>query len=185
MSNDTLNETQGGFQPWHLINLFFGLMWPGMFFVLVQTYVLEVTGSAADAGLVMGIIGLGALFLLWAAVGGIGGLAVPATIMAGIGGILYYQNLTGDWDSWSYIWALIPGFVGVGVLLSGLIDGKFKSTLDGGVTLVIISAILFFIFGTTFGLDYNLSQYWPVLLILLGLISLVRVLFRRKKKVDQ
>jgi len=127
------------------------------------------------------IIGLGALFLLWAAVGGIGGLAVPATIMAGIGGILYYQNLTGDWDSWSYIWALIPGFVGVGVLLSGLIDGKFKSSLDGGVTLVIISAILFFIFGSTFGLDYNLSQYWPVLLILLGLISLARVLFRRKK----
>jgi len=127
------------------------------------------------------IIGLGALFLLWAAVGGIGGLAVPATIMAGIGGILYYQSLTGDWDSWSYIWALIPGFVGVGVLLSGLIDGKFKSSLDGGVTLVIISAILFFIFGSTFGLDYNLSQYWPVLLILLGLISLARVLFRRKK----
>ncbi len=128
------------------------------------------------------IIGMGALFLLWAAVGGIGGLAVPATIMAGIGGILYYQNLTGDWDSWSYIWALIPGFVGVGILLSGLIDGKFKSTLDGGLTMIIISAILFFIFGTTFGLNYNLSQYWPVLLILLGLISLARVLFRRKKK---
>lgn len=128
------------------------------------------------------IIGIGTLFLLWAVIGGLGGLAIPATIMAGIGGILYYQNLTGDWDSWSYIWALIPGFVGVGVLLSGLIDGNFKSTLDGGVTLVIISAILFFIFGTTFGLDYNLSQYWPVLLILLGLISLARVLFRRKKE---
>ena len=61
MSNSAPKEMQGGFQPWHLINFFFGLMWPGMFFVLVQTYVLEVTGSAADAGLVMGIIGLGAL----------------------------------------------------------------------------------------------------------------------------
>ena len=128
------------------------------------------------------IVGMGALFLLWAAIGGIGGLAVPASIMAGIGGILYYQNLTGDWDSWSYIWALIPGFVGVGILLSGLIDGKFKASLDGGLTMIIISAILFFIFGSTFGLNYNLSQYWPVLLILLGLISLARVLFRRKKK---
>ena len=128
------------------------------------------------------IIGMGALFLLWAAIGGIVGLAIPAMIMAGIGGILYYQNLTGDWDSWSYIWALIPGFVGIGILLSGLIDGNFKSTLDGGLTLVIISTILFFIFGSTFGLNYNLSQYWPVLLILLGLISLARVLFRRKKK---
>jgi len=61
MPNDTLEETQGGFQSWHLINLFFGLIWPSMLFVLVQTYVLKVTGSAADAGLVMGMIGLGAL----------------------------------------------------------------------------------------------------------------------------
>ncbi len=128
------------------------------------------------------IIGLGALFLLWAVLGGIGGLAIPAIILAGIGGILYYQNLTGDWESWSFIWALIPGFVGVGILLSGLIDRKFKASLDGGLTLIVISVILFFIFGTTFGMAYGLGQYWPVALILLGLISLARVIFRRKKK---
>lgn len=60
MSNNKSN-TSGGFQLWHLSNFFFGLIWPGMFFVLTQTYVLEVTGSAADAGLVMAVIGLGAL----------------------------------------------------------------------------------------------------------------------------
>ncbi|MEA3327002.1 MAG: hypothetical protein U9R53_06800 [Chloroflexota bacterium] len=128
------------------------------------------------------IIGLGALFLLWAVLGGIGGLAIPATILTGIGGILYYQNTTGNWESWSFIWALIPGFVGVGILLSGLIDRKFKASLDSGLTLIVISVILFLIFGTTFGMNYGLGQYWPVLLILLGLISLVRVIFRRKKK---
>lgn len=55
------NQDRGGFQLWHLINFFFGLIWPGMFFVLAQTYIMEVTGSAADAGLVMGMIGMGAL----------------------------------------------------------------------------------------------------------------------------
>jgi len=128
------------------------------------------------------IIGLGVLFLLWAVIGTIGGLAIPAMILTGIGGILYYQNVTGNWESWSYIWALIPGFVGVGILLSGLIDRKFKASLDGGLTMIVISTILFLIFGTAFGMDNNLGKYWPILLILLGLISLGRVIFRRKSK---
>ena len=51
----------GEFQLWHLINFCFGLVWPGLFFVFTQTYVREVTGSAADAGLIMAVIGLGAL----------------------------------------------------------------------------------------------------------------------------
>lgn len=49
------------FKPWHLVNFAFGLLWPGMLYVLVQTFVLQETGSAADAGLVMAMIGLGAL----------------------------------------------------------------------------------------------------------------------------
>ncbi len=130
------------------------------------------------------IIGLGGVFLLWAVLGGVGGLAVPGSILAGIGGILYYQNVTGDWESWSYIWALIPGFVGVGVILSGLIDGKIKEGLSGGLVLLLISAIMLFAFGAAFGLDPRITQYWPILLILLGIIALVKaILSGRKKKV--
>lgn len=121
------------------------------------------------------IIGLGGIFLLWSILSGIGGLAVPGTILAGIGGILYYQNLTGDWQSWSYIWALIPGFVGLGVIISGIIDGNIREAFTGGLTLLVISAVLFFAFGSAFGLENDLAQYWPVLLIVLGLISLIRV----------
>lgn len=44
---------------WNL--LFFGLFWPGISAVLIPQYIVAVTGSAADAGVVMGIIGLGAL----------------------------------------------------------------------------------------------------------------------------
>jgi hypothetical protein len=130
------------------------------------------------------IIGLGGVFLLWAILGGVGGLAVPGSILAGIGGILYYQNSTGDWESWSYIWALIPGFVGVGVILSGSIDGKLKEALSGGLVLILISAILLFAFGAAFGLDPRITKYWPILLVILGVVSLIKaILSGRQKKV--
>jgi hypothetical protein len=128
------------------------------------------------------IIGLGGVFLLWAILAGTGGLAVPGAILTGIGGILYYQNLTGDWASWSYIWALIPGFVGLGVIISGIIDGNIKEAFTGGLTLLMISGVLFFAFGSALGLEHELIQYWPVLLIVLGLIALVRVIFSQNNR---
>lgn len=128
------------------------------------------------------IIGLGGVFLLWALLSGTGGLAVPGAILAGIGGILYYQNVTGDWESWSYIWALIPGFVGVGIILGGLIDRDFKESISAGLTLLLISAILLFAFGAAFGLAPQVTQYWPVLLIALGVIALVRALIAGSKR---
>lgn len=128
------------------------------------------------------IIGLGGVFLLWAILAGTGGLAVPGAILTGIGAILYYQNLTGDWASWSYIWAIIPGFVGLGVIISGIINGNFKEAFTGGLTLLVISGVLFFAFGSAFGLEHELVKYWPVLLIVLGLIALVRVIFPRNNR---
>jgi len=128
------------------------------------------------------IIGLGVVFLLWAIFSGAGGLAVPGSILAGLGGIFYYQNLTGDWESWTYIWALIPGFVGLGVILSGIIDRNYKEAFSGGLILLLISGVLFFAFGQAFGLQPEITKYWPALLILLGLIALVRALIPGKGK---
>ena len=129
------------------------------------------------------LIGLGILFLLWALITMNGGLAIPGMILSGLGGIFYYQEVTQDWESWAYVWALIPGFVGLGILLSGLIDKKFKQNLSGGVTLILISAILFFAFGTQFGLQPAITVYWPVLLIALGAVALIRALLKPKNQV--
>jgi hypothetical protein len=128
------------------------------------------------------IIGLGGIFLLWAILSGTGGLAVPGSILAGIGGIFYYQSLTGDWESWSFIWALIPAFVGVGIIIGGIIDRNYKEAFSGGLTLLLISGILLFAFGSAFGLQPEITKYWPVLLIVLGLIALARALFSSKRK---
>jgi len=128
------------------------------------------------------IIGLGFVFLIWAALSRTGGLAVPGSILAGIGGIFYYQNMTGDWESWSYIWALIPGFVGIGIIISSLIDRNFKESISAGLTLILISAIMLFAFGAALGLDPEITKYWPALLIALGVITLIRALITSGKK---
>jgi hypothetical protein len=128
------------------------------------------------------IIGLGGVFLLWAIFSGTGGLAVPGSILSGIGGILYYQNLTGDWESWSFIWALIPAFVGVGIIIGGIIDRNYKEAFSGGLILLLISGIIFFAFGSAFGLQPEITKYWPALLIVLGLIALARALFSSKRR---
>lgn len=106
------------------------------------------------------------------------GMAIPACIVGGIGGILYYQNLSGDWDSWSYIWSLIPGFVGIGILLSGLLGGG-RNAIREGLRLIVISMILFVVFGAFFGALGVVGQYWPVLLILLGIYVLLKNILRR------
>jgi len=44
----------------------------------------------------MWVIGAGGLILLIGLINGAPGMAIPASIVAGIGGILYYQELNGD-----------------------------------------------------------------------------------------
>ena len=126
------------------------------------------------------IIGVGVVMLLIGLLSGVPDLAVPACIIGGIGGLLYWQNATGNWDSWSYAWSLIPGFVGVGVILSGLFGGKVRKSLREGGNLILISLILFVIFAAFLGGPNLLGDYWPVLLILLGLWTLIQALFRSR-----
>jgi hypothetical protein len=124
------------------------------------------------------IIGLGVALLVLGSATGLPGLAIPACIIGGMGGILYYQNATGDWDSWAYIWALIPGFVGLGIVVSGLLEREGGAAIRAGSWLVLISVVLFSVFGSFFGALGMMGEYWPALLILLGLVLLVSALLR-------
>ena len=106
-------------------------------------------------------------------------MAVPASIVTGLGGIFLYQNKTNDWGSWSYIWSLIPGFVGIGLILSGLIKWQLRSEMREGFRLILISAVLFVIFGSFLGGLSILGNYWPIFLILLGIWMIVRNLVKK------
>jgi hypothetical protein len=123
------------------------------------------------------IVGVGGLFLLAAFANP--PLAVPAALIGGVGALLYYQNATGNWESWSYAWTLIPGFVGLGLILKGLLEGKRGSTGREGGRLLLISFIMFALFGSFLGGWLDMGLLWPLLLIFAGGWLLLRSARRR------
>lgn len=128
------------------------------------------------------VIGAGAVIFLIGLIVGAPGMAIPACIVAGVGGILYYQNVTGEWESWSYMWSLIPGFVGVGTILMGLLGENTRSNLSHGLNLMVISAFLFLVFAAFFGGLNLLGSFGPaILLILLGVWVIARGLYGMRR----
>jgi hypothetical protein len=127
------------------------------------------------------VVGAGAVILLIGLLTGAPAMAIPACIVAGIGGILYYQNRFNDWESWSFLWTLIPGFVGVGTILTGLFGEDTRHNLGHGINLIVTSAVLFLVFAAIFQRLNFLGSYGPaVLLILLGLYVIARGFMRSR-----
>lgn len=126
------------------------------------------------------VVGVGLFLFFLGLVVGAPDMAVPASIVSGIGGLLYWQNASGNWESWAYAWTLILGFVGVGVILAGLLGGRPAKGLRDGLPLVFISLVGYAIFGSFLGGFDVLGPYWPVLLILAGVAILIRPLFRNR-----
>lgn len=159
----------------------------GVFFVLVGALALVYQLVPGIKDLIdlsfdwpMLIIGFGLFLFVLGLLIGVPGMAVPAMIFAGIGGLLYWQNATGNWESWAYAWTLIPGFVGLGVMLAEILEGKVASAIQGGGWLILFSLIMFVVFSSFLGGPEWIGPYWPVLIIILGLIMLVRVFLRKR-----
>lgn len=108
-------------------------------------------------------------------------LAVPAVIVGGIGGILYYQNITGNWGSWAYMWALIPGFSGIGMILAHVFGARDRYSLGSALDTIGSSLVMFIIFGAFFGAFKAFGDYWPLLLVAAGVLIGLRTLLRPHK----
>jgi hypothetical protein len=126
------------------------------------------------------IIGIGAVMLFAGLFTWQPGLVNGGCIVAGIGGILYWQNATNTWASWAYAWTLIPAFAGVGMILAGVMQGDFLRSLRMGLWQILTSAVLFLIFAAFLGGPNLLGVYWPVLIIGLGIILLFQSLLRKR-----
>jgi predicted tellurium resistance membrane protein TerC len=107
------------------------------------------------------------------------GLAIPGTIIGGIGLMMFFQNLLHNWESWSYSWTIILILVGLGIFIMGLYADETQRR-QAGLRVMKVGAILFIIFGgffelVIFGLRHNgIQQYvFPVLLVLLGIYLVI------------
>ena len=126
------------------------------------------------------VIGVGLFLFLIGLLTRSPGMSVPACIVGGIGGILYWTNITQRWGDWSYLWTLIPGFVGVGSILATLIGGGNKSGYRDGLRLILISLILFVVFIMLFSGQGYFIKYWPILIILVGVWVIIQTIIRKK-----
>lgn len=151
--------------------------------VLITLGVLFLVGQIGGLGWLFGIswplliVGPGLIFLAVAFFGDrkAAGFFYPGSIITGIGSILAYQNMTGNWESWAYAWALIPVFVGIAMMFSSRRTGSEGEMHTGrnlvtwfGVTFIALAGFFeLFIFDGAFG---GLTRFIiPGLLILAGI----------------
>lgn len=125
----------------------------------------------------------GGIILLIGLLVGSPGMAVPAAIVAGIGGIMVYIDGPGKASDWAFLWTLIPGFIGIGQILEGLLGGNFRKGLRQGTDGLIASLFLFLIFAAIFGQWDLLGSFGPaILMIVFGVVVLVRGLLRTYRR---
>lgn len=109
------------------------------------------------------------LLLILALIQRNGGLAVLAALLTGVCANILLQKQFGG-----LVWLSMLAFLGVGMILSSWTDRNKKGEWRSGLTLVIISAVVFLLAGGTKLLPWpTVKDYWPVGLIVLGLILLI------------
>ena len=102
--------------------------------------------------------------------------------MTGVGVILLTQALTGYFQSWAYVWALLPVFAGAALIFVGRRDADL-TTAALGRRFVKWGILTFVIFAVVFeGLIFNRYLSFgtgglvlPLVLIAAGVFMLVRV----------
>lgn len=125
------------------------------------------------------LVWIGALIFVIGLLTGNPGMAVPAMIVAGIGGIFYYIDTYGSYSDWSFLWALIPGFVGVGSILAGVLGDNPRQNISRGFNLLLFSAVAFLVCAAIFSELAILGEYGPAIgLIGLGLWFLGRSIWK-------
>ena len=143
------------------VNVFridFGEIWPIIFFIIGAGFYLPVLLMPRDRQ-------------------NLAGLLIPGTILFGLGAIFFYNILADDWESWAYIWALIPAAVGLGLLLAARVGDWGGDTMKVGFWMFVISTGVCLVLAAFFG-GGNAGLIGAVLLIVLGVFLLIRSIRR-------
>ncbi len=115
------------------------------------------------------------------------GFAIAGSVVTTIGAILLVQANTDTWTSWAYVWALIPGAAGLGMIGYGLLT-RIEGLVDRGVWLVVIAGVMFVIgrwyFEAVFATGeqpVDIVTWWPLGLIMAGVIVAARALLESRR----
>jgi hypothetical protein len=125
------------------------------------------------------------------------GLAIPGTIIAIVGAILWVQEAYGLYSTWAYAWALVaPTGPGLAMLIYGLARGDHELAADGfrtflaGIGLFLGFALFFEgVIGISGHRIANLDEVLPYILVGFGALLVVASLFdgrrNRRSRRDQ
>jgi len=139
---------------------------------------LEIAGISISKTWPITFLALGSVCflppLLWPSLrSGLAAFCIPGAVLLTLGGIFFYNTLSGDWASWSYAWIMLNGGVGLGLVLASWIGGWAREITSIGWWMIVVSAVVFSIFATLFG-GSVLKAAGPVMLILCGAWLLIR-----------
>lgn len=182
-SREVVMQARSSADRWGGLTLFgAGLVIMGIAWFVLRELAIDPFKAVAEAGWPFFVIIPGVAMLLVSLVRtpprGVG-LAIAGSILTTVGCVLLYQQTTGHWASWAYAWALVgPGAAGLGMLVYGLIFGQ-RDLLAPGTRLVAIAAAIFaagyWYFETIFATGrapVALGEWWPVVVIGIGLVAL-------------
>lgn len=132
-------------------------------------------------------VGIGLLFFVGMFLGGkaTGPLAIPGAIFITVGLVLFFQNLTGAWETWSYAWGLIVAAVGIGLYIYGAWSEQ-PGSKEAGWAVTRTGLTLFLAFGLIFELVFSIfnisnrpvTLFFPLALVLVGILLFVLRVFR-------
>jgi hypothetical protein len=116
-------------------------------------------------------------------------LVIVGSVVSMTGALLFYQNITGHWQSWAYAWALVaPTSIGLGQMVYGAARRQ-PDLVRLGTRLVVIGGAIFLVGAFFFELIVGISGFglggfgWPLLLIGLGVIWLLATFMRMRRRV--
>jgi hypothetical protein len=114
------------------------------------------------------------------------GVTISGSIVTTVGLILLWQATNETWESWAYVWALIPGAAGLGIAAYGAAT-RATELVERGVRMVLIAGVLFLVgrwyfeaIFTTGEQPIDVGTWWPVALIGVGALIAVRALFETR-----
>ena len=148
-----------------------GKLWCGMGFVFTAIGYTLYHLNPLIFNWPMVIMGTGLMFLLPGLPRKLRAFRIPGFFITGLGCLLMLQWLTHNWESWRYVWALLPALVGLGIITASKDNNK---AFTGGNIVLGISTMLFLIFATVFSGYWYILRYWPLILIILGFWQLLR-----------